>query len=112
MPQNWKLQFDSEIARGYAAREEGNEGRARVCARRALAAALAEFLSRRGDLPDHRDAAALIQLCLNRPDLPPELQEKLAHFLVRVEPGGRFPIAADLLEEARWICGELGIEPK
>ena len=107
LPQDWKTHFDSEIALGYAARWEGNEGRARVCARRALALALADYLGRRGERPEGSDAVALIQLSRTRPDMPAGVQEKLAHFLVRVEPGGRFPIDADLLEEARWICAEL-----
>ena len=107
LPQDWKQQFEAEVAQGFSARENGNEGRARVCARRAVAVLLVNYFNQRGTPPGKVDAYTVIQMAASDDGLPAVVREKLAHFLVRVEPGGRFPIDADLLSEAQWLAREI-----
>jgi hypothetical protein len=96
-----------EISQGLAAREAGNEGKARVCARRAAAILVGEYLRSHGVDPGHRDAYGTLTLAASTPEVPAETREVLGHFLTRVEPGGRFPIQADLLAEARALAERL-----
>ncbi|HEY3343978.1 MAG TPA: hypothetical protein VGJ97_03555 [Anaerolineaceae bacterium] len=100
-------QVQKEIAQGQAAREAGNEGRARVCARRAAAIVTAEYLRQHGVDPGRADAYSVLSLAASRDDVPQAVREVLGHLLTRVEPGGRLPIQADLLAEARWLIDTL-----
>ena len=105
--QNWKEQFDIEISQGQAARAAGNEGRARVCARRAAAIAVREyFTSQRIDTAG-LDAYRILTRALELPALPPGAYTALGHLVTRVEPGGAFPIQADLLADASWLASQL-----
>jgi hypothetical protein len=105
--QEWRTKFDDEISRGQAARAGGNEGRARVCARRAAAIALREYLESSGSDTSGMDAFRLLNRVRDQPGLPAEVRETLDHLVTRVEPGGAFPIPADLLADAQMLANQL-----
>lgn len=103
----WKERFEAELQQAEAARAQGNEGRARVCARRAAGLAAGEYLRRLG-LPangpsayDHLKALAALER------LSPQRREVAGHFLARANPDRSLSVEADLLAEARWLAGEL-----
>lgn len=104
---NWIEEFEDELHQAEAARSAGNEGRARVCARRAAGIIVGEYLRRRGiDFPDS-SAYERLKLLTELSHVPPKAQELARHFLVRVTPERLLPIEADLITEARLLAEEL-----
>ena len=100
----WKASFEKELEQAEIARANGNEGKARVCARRASGIAIQEYFFRAG-LPyaPHSAYQNLIYL-KNSPDAPPHVQEIATHLLERVTPEHELPLEADLITDARWLA--------
>ena len=59
---DWKVKLETEFERAEAARANGNEGQARVCARRAAGIAIREYYARRGQSVHTPSAYDLLQL--------------------------------------------------
>lgn len=105
----WRNQIQREFARATAARARGNEGQARVCARRAAGIAIREYYARRGQNFSTPSAYDLLTLLRDDPRILPDLKQAAAHLTLRVTEEFRLPIDVDLLEEARKLCkGLLG----
>ena len=111
MSETWKHKFKAEIKQAEEARVAGNEGMARVCARRAAGHVLTEYYTRR-ELPflgpsayDH------LNTLKDLPDVPEQVREVARHFLVRITPEHILPVEADLIAEARWLADILLAEP-
>ena len=105
---DWKTTFEKELATAAAARTRGNEGMARVCARRAAGAAAGEYL-RRKQLPTPNTAFDRLRFLAADPVFSPEIRELAGRFLVRLTPEHELPIDADLLVDARRLAEILGI---
>lgn len=103
----WEINFENELKAADEARRLGNEGRARVCARRALGIVIGEYLLRSGVEPQGASAYDRVKNLLLQPDLPPEIGEAVEHFLLRVTPAHQLPLEADLIAEARWLKEQL-----
>lgn len=97
---DWREAYEKELATGVAARARGNEGMARVCARRAAGAAAGEYL-RRNQLPTPPTAYDRLQVLASHSDISPTIQALAGRFLVRLNPDHQLPIDADLLADAR-----------
>lgn len=97
---DWQNRFEAELRRSEHARSTGNEGMARVCARRAAGIIAAEYLRRNGFT--HRDlsAYAALRALTAQPGLPPEAAVILEHMLVRITPDHTLPYDADLPADA------------
>lgn len=104
--ENWKDRFAAELELARDARQRGNEGRARVCARRAAGIVTAEYLRRSGSIPAG-SAYDLLRRLQSLPGVSPQVQEIAAHFLTRVTPAHTLPLPADLVAEAEWLASEL-----
>ena len=104
---SWEIRFIREINQAEAARSAGNEGKARVCARRAAGIIVHEVMHRQGI--EYSDPSAYVQLkyFISLPQLSPHLREIINHFLIRITPDGNLPVDADLVQEARWLANEL-----
>lgn len=100
---DWQTSFESELATGLAARESGNEGRARVCARRAAGVVIGEYLQR-NDIPVPATALDRLRMLASDPDFSNEVRELAGRFLVRLTPDYQLPIEADLLVDARRLA--------
>jgi len=107
MNASWQTQFQTEIETAQSARQRGNEGMARVCARRAAGLVCAEYLRRRSRQTASNNAYDLIKMLAGLPDIPPQTAEIAAHFLVRLSPDHTLPIPADLIAEAVWLKRDL-----
>lgn len=101
----------------YQARAEGNEGRARVCARRAAGWAIREKLASEGVNLDTPSAFDYIKYLHQNGDNSPHLTTILEHLQQKVvkdsvEEDSYWPLPeVDLLGEACWLCEEfLGIQ--
>lgn len=106
----WQTTFESELTTAAAARERGNEGMARVCARRAAGAAAGEYLHRHA-LPSPATAYDRLRVLASDPSISAEIQELAGRFLVRITPEHQLPIDADLLADARRLA-ELLLYPR
>jgi len=104
---NWKEQVKTELDQAGAAREARNEGKARVCARRAAGYVIGEYL-RRKELPIISSSVyTRLQYLRSLPDISPQVREVTDHFLVRITPDHTLPVEVDLLAEVRWLVNEL-----
>lgn len=100
-------QLEKEFELAVQARAKGNEGQARVCARRAAGIAAREYLTRKGTSPGNASAYDLLNLLKNDPLLPPDLRLIADHLTLRVTEEFKLPVDADLIAEAQKLCDEL-----
>ena len=112
MMTDWKSKIQSEFNHAETARARGNEGQARVCARRAAGIAIREYYTRRGQTVRTPSAHDLLQLLAKEPHLSPDLKQASAYLTLRVNEEFKLPINVDLLEEARKLCNGLLPESK
>jgi HEPN domain-containing protein len=101
---NWQAELDAEFEGAMQSRIKKNEGRARVCARRAAGIAIRETLQRRGIRPSSNSAYDLLSLLMQEARLPPDLMEAVDHLTMRVTEEFKLPVDADLIEDARSLC--------
>lgn len=104
---DWKAEIESEFAKAEQARDRGNEGQARVCARRAAGIAVREYLARQGVRPPSVSAYDLLNMLKNDPRLSLDMQQIAEHLTLRVTEEFKLPVNADLVAEARTFCEEL-----
>ncbi len=103
----WEEIVSRELEHAESARSAGNEGMARVCARRAAGAIIGEYLRREG-LPQAKGSAFdLLRYMGSQPGVSAHTLEVVEHFLLRITPEHKLPIAADLIADARWLADEL-----
>lgn len=101
---DWKEEFESEINRALAMRAQGNEGQARVCARRAAGSAIREYLTRLGQPIPSSSAYDLLNLIASNETLDPALRQAAVYLSMRVTEEFKLPVAVDLVEEARRLA--------
>jgi HEPN domain-containing protein len=100
-------QLEREFTLAEQARARGNEGQARVCARRAAGIAIREYLLRQGIRPPSASAYDLLNLLKDDPRLPSDLKQLADHLTLRVTEDFQLPVNADLIAEARMLCEAL-----
>jgi hypothetical protein len=100
----WKTTFDQELEQAEAARASGNEGKARVCARRAAGIVIREYFSRLGIPFAPHSAYQNLHYLRAYQDTSRQVQEVAGHFLERITPEHELPVDADLIAEARWLA--------
>jgi hypothetical protein len=101
--QEWEILFQAEINRAENARSAGNEGMARVCARRAVGIVLEEYYHRKQILLESPSAYDRMRFIEKLPDISDEILTMIQHFLVRVSPDYSLPVEADLIAEAQQL---------
>jgi HEPN domain-containing protein len=104
---SFKDEIAAELERAEQARSRGNEGQARVCARRAAGIAIREYLNRKGIRPPSPSAIDLLNLIKDDALLSPDLKLIADHLTLRVNEEFNLPIQADLIAEARGFCEKL-----
>lgn len=104
---DWKAQLQNEFERAEAARARGNEGQARVCARRAAGIAIREYYARRGQILRTPSAYDLLQLLAEEPQLHQNIKQAARYLTLRVTEEFKLPVDVDLLDEARKLCDNL-----
>ena len=105
---NLDLEINAELQNAERARLAGNEGRARVCARRAAGIAARIFLARHAIRLRDRSAFTALLALAEFPGLAPELQAAALHLVTRVTEEFTLPLDADLVADARQLIGGLG----
>lgn len=104
---DWQAEIEAEFSKAGQARARGNEGQARVCARRAAGIAAREYLLRTGVRPRSTSAYDLLNLLKEDVNLSPRLRSIAEHLTLRVTEEFKLPVEADLVDEARVFCDEL-----
>lgn len=94
------------------AQTKGNEGRARVCARRAASWTVKEYLARKGIEFERVSGYGQINYLEQSDLVDEEVKEVLRHMtmnLAKDDPEGEsyWPLEADLVAEARWLIRQL-----
>src|SRR5512138_3071893 len=100
-------EIETEFERAQKARAKGNEGQARVCARRAAGIAARHYLARGGSPPRTSSAYDTLQMIADDSQLSAELRDYAAHLTLRVDEEFRLPPGIDLVAEARRLCTAL-----
>ncbi len=98
--------IELELTAAENARQQGLEGRARVCARRAAGLAVAPFLEKQG-LAIPADAYERIVLFSTQPGISLRLRQIATHLLMQVDQSFRLPPEIDLIAEVRQLVREL-----
>jgi HEPN domain-containing protein len=94
-----------EFDRAEQARAKGNEGQARVCARRAAGIAIREYFARNGGARVATASAYDLLNTLKEDErLPAEMKTIVEHLTARVTEEFKLPVNADLIAEARKLC--------
>lgn len=101
------MDIESELEQAERARLAGNEGRARVCARRAAGIAARGFLSQHGIRLKDASAYTALQALAEFPGLAPHLRMAALHLIARLTETFILPMNADLIADARQLIGEL-----
>ena len=104
---DWQTKIQAEFDRAEQARANGNEGQARVCARRAAGIAIREYLARQGTPIPSVSAVDLLNHLREDPLLSPDLIRIVDHLTLRVTEEFKLPVDADLVAESRKLCNEL-----
>lgn len=104
---NLRNQIERELSAGLLAREQGLEGKARVCARRAAGVALRHHFSRRQPQLAAFSVVDMILAYQESADLPANIREICTHLLTRVDPDYNLPVPVDLLAEARILIDHI-----
>lgn len=105
--EKWLIEIHRELDKGEFARAMGNEGMARVCARRAAAIALGEYFHRSGLTGFGSSVYERINLYKSLATSTDRAVEIADHLLLRVNEDHNLPIEIDLIEETRWFIEHL-----
>ena len=97
-----------ELADAEAARRAGNEGRARVCARRAAGIAARDWLTLQGFQVGSASTYETLKMLAEFPALDPDLLQAAIHLTMRVTEAFTLPEGVDLIEDALLIARKLG----
>jgi hypothetical protein len=101
--ENTPIQVREELLLAKQSRLEGNEGRARVCARRAAGAAVKMYLSRKGFLSGSESVVQSLIVFSDRVDLPSRVQVAVDWLVQRVDQNYNLPPDIDLINEANVV---------
>jgi hypothetical protein len=101
---SWSDDVRNEMELARKARIEGNEGRARVCARRAGGIATREYLKMRGEPAPSASGYDLLKRLSELGEAPQRARQAAALLTMRVDEEFKLPADVDLIAEARALC--------
>jgi hypothetical protein len=112
---DYSSEICAELEQAHTARAAGNEGRARVCARRAAGKAARFFLTqyavRHFEAVQNKarigSAYEALQTLATFPGLAPNLKQAAVHLTMRVSGKFQLPASIDLVDEAHILIGGL-----
>jgi hypothetical protein len=100
-------QIEQELARAAQGLQEGNEGLARVCARRAVAVGMQNLTERSGTPSWHGDAMHQLRRIQEEEVFPVEIREAAQRLLTTVTQRNHAPMSTDPIADARLILTHL-----
>jgi hypothetical protein len=108
---SWKVNAVAELMHAEEARKIGNEGLARVCARRAAGHIADEYLQRQGIQLDTSSVLTKLKFLSTSPTISHSTADIVNHFLIHTTPEHNLPIEADLINDVR-VLSEVLLEEK
>lgn len=105
--QEWRKLTNRELERARVSRQNGNEGRTRVCARRAAGYIAGEYINRRGLNFTSESALERLRYLYASEETAQEAQNTINRFLVHVTPEHELPMEADLVEDVHLLALQL-----
>lgn len=105
-------EIEQELTMARRSRREGNEGRARVCARRAAGFAVQRHLQKKGILTEEVNAYQALLHYRGQPELTAEVSEALAWLTARVDHDYQLTEGVDLIQEAEVVITSVGDQPE
>jgi hypothetical protein len=105
--QDWQELTHQELEMAEEARLRGNEGRARVCARRAAGHVAGEYLARNNFPFSSTSALERLRYLHSSLDEDSEAWEIVGHFLIHTTPEHELPIDADLIKDVSHLAQQL-----
>ena len=96
-------QIEKEFATAREALKVGNDGKARVCARRAAGHAITWFLSKYPRQGWGTDALRQLQNLKDDPSFPQDVREAAERLITKVSDQFRYPFSTIPLEDAQII---------
>jgi hypothetical protein len=106
-PHQTRIQAQEELLLAKQSRLEGNEGRARVCARRAAGSAVKSYLDRKGLISGSESALKSLMIFGAEIDLPVRVQKAVSWLIRRVDQDYSLPDDVDLIHEAHIVLDYL-----
>jgi len=103
----WSAEIEHELSLARDARRRGNEGRARVCARRAAGFAARIYLQRCAVAVRGSSVLDLLDRLATAPGIDDEIRRRTLLFAVRVDTDFKLPEGVDLIHEAELLCTQL-----
>ena len=103
MDETWRRRVEAELHRAERAREDGQEAKARVCARRAAGWSLQPYYHERTGFVPPANALELLRWFQTDEAAPLHLRHAAQRLTIRVTVGFRLPHVEDPLEDARRI---------
>ena len=100
-------QIEHDLATAENARALGNEGRARVCARRAAGIAIQVYYRSRGEQLNKNNVIDGLLKIKNDPLVDPNWKDFADLLLMRVTKNHSLPVQKDLIEETRRFFAEI-----
>jgi hypothetical protein len=104
---DWKDYTNAELNQAELSRQSGNEGRARVCARRAAGHIIIEYYRRTGTVSPGEGAYSRIQHLSTQPGISDRSREILKRLMLRVTPEHTLPVEADLISDVHMLAKDL-----
>ena len=104
---DWRSQIQAEFDKAEQSRSRGNEGQARVCARRAAGLAAREYLARRGRQIRTTSAYDVLNYLIEDRSLDDDLRRAAEYLTMRVNEEFKLPVDVDLVVLARKLCDRL-----
>ena len=95
-----RLQVQEELLLAKQSRQEGNQGRARVCARRAAGAAAQAYFLEVDLLPKGESVMKSLVRLGDLDQIPDRVKEAVKWLVERVDEDHSFPPGVDLIQEA------------
>lgn len=99
--------IERELATAEAARKEANEGKARVCARRAVGLAVQGWLARHPDRSWRGDAMEYLRQIRQDATFPASISEAAERLTTAVPKQNQAPFTSDPVGDAKLIIAHL-----
>jgi hypothetical protein len=102
-----RTSIEAELSNAQASRMKANEGRARVCARRAAGLAVSIYFEQETTEQPPQSAYRLLQWFSLREEVPEDLRLAAKRLTVRVTPAYELPHKEDPIDDARKIISAI-----
>ena len=102
-----ETKIDQELENAQLARQKGNEGMARVCARRAAGIAVRYYFIQTTKLDPKESPFEILRSFSELPNIPSEINKLTKNLTMQVSKSFELPDGIDLIDDANKLCNYL-----